>query len=271
MSKIAAHSSKTRSPQMQAQPNDSIFALPPELRNWVYREPLVGSTIRVHSDDENVPPEPALLQACRQIRHETLGIYYLENRFLFVIEYDRADNYIRWCNGVEHRQLSALSHSEVLRNLRIPTMGDHESRGEVYTGAVPLLRAVDKFCDAGMGRSETLAHLTAMMRADPLRRTDLLPALIYGVFEALELDGSGPGINDSSERSPRSSSSQVSVDNDQSDSIDSFGTDDEDEEGDAEDASGDESSEGSGESEDGSECSEDSKEGDDSSGDGIGY
>ncbi|KAK3673794.1 hypothetical protein LTR78_006348 [Recurvomyces mirabilis] len=284
MSKVAAHSGKTTSTQMEAQRHGSFFALPPELRSWVYREALVSGTILVRSDDENIPPEPALLQICRRVRHETLGIFYQENWFLFVIEHDRADNYIRWCNGVEHR-ISAntafdFRFADQVNFLRwvtarysricgVPDMDDDEEKTRSTRGL-----AVDKFRDSGMGRSEALAHMTAMMQVDPLRRIDFWSAITDGVFESLELDGSDLEISSSNEGSPTSSSSRISMDYDKSDLEGSFGTDDEDEDEDGEDLSSDESSEESGESDDGSECSQDgeeSDEGDDSGEDGIVY
>lgn len=50
-----------------------------------------------------MPTEPAILYTCRQIRAESLDIYYQENDFVFDIEDHDARNYIRWCKSAKRR------------------------------------------------------------------------------------------------------------------------------------------------------------------------
>ena len=57
----------------------SILALPPELRNKIYRFILVsGNEIRLAGDARS---QPAILRVNRQIRQEAISIYYSENEF----------------------------------------------------------------------------------------------------------------------------------------------------------------------------------------------
>ncbi|KXT07161.1 hypothetical protein AC578_2493 [Pseudocercospora eumusae] len=57
-----------------------LLALPPELRNHIYREVLVHNNNIIIITKSTKPP--SLLQLCREIRFEAQGIYLAENRFM---------------------------------------------------------------------------------------------------------------------------------------------------------------------------------------------
>lgn len=64
-------------------PRASLLGLTGELRNQIYRLAIVGPD-RVTIDAANpVPPQPGLLRTCRQLRNETLDIFYRENSFRY--------------------------------------------------------------------------------------------------------------------------------------------------------------------------------------------
>lgn len=69
------------------QQESPLLDLPPELRNEIYRYTLHASDWLVV--DGNMPEEPGLLSACRQIRTEASPIYYFENWFhIWINNYD---------------------------------------------------------------------------------------------------------------------------------------------------------------------------------------
>ncbi|KAK5127349.1 hypothetical protein LTR85_006688 [Meristemomyces frigidus] len=83
-----------------------LLALPPEMRNRIYRACLVEGDISIHSDDagNDLPTEPAILRTCRQIRDEAESILYQENTFDFTVEDHDASNYVKWCRSAERRR-----------------------------------------------------------------------------------------------------------------------------------------------------------------------
>ena len=81
--------------QLPANPLSSFSSLPPELRNQIYKLVLVsGHRITLFRPHSLV--QPALTKTCRQIRRESLGIYYSRNSFYGrIIDYDPT-MYIKW-------------------------------------------------------------------------------------------------------------------------------------------------------------------------------
>ncbi|KAK3063925.1 hypothetical protein LTS18_011639 [Coniosporium uncinatum] len=78
----APHTVEKHIPKQTAReaPAPSLFDLPAELRNHIYRYALTESHELVISDSAP-PQQPALTRTCRQIRTEALGIFYLNNGF----------------------------------------------------------------------------------------------------------------------------------------------------------------------------------------------
>ena len=60
-------------------PKPELLSIPGEIRNMIYRMALLSNG-RVNISKYPLP-EPALLRTCRQLRQETIAIFYLENRF----------------------------------------------------------------------------------------------------------------------------------------------------------------------------------------------
>ena len=58
----------------------SLLALPPEIRNTIYREVLVP-TVDILITRKVIERETALLKVCHQIREEASSIFYGENKF----------------------------------------------------------------------------------------------------------------------------------------------------------------------------------------------
>ena len=92
----AAASPNTTTPATDNKPTSRLLALPAELRNTIYELVLISPTdivIPAPSSPKSpgvtttnlFPPEPALLLTSHQIRHEALKIYYLSNRFRFLV------------------------------------------------------------------------------------------------------------------------------------------------------------------------------------------
>ena len=73
-----------------------FLSLPSEVRNTIYRHTLVKGKITVNPN-RPAPQPPGLLEVNRQVRSETINIYYRENIFLFRFNNMNADNYIKWC------------------------------------------------------------------------------------------------------------------------------------------------------------------------------
>ena len=68
---------------MKDSPSGSRFLdLPPEIRNSIYRFCLVNGDVVITKDLQ----APALLSTCRQIRCETLQLWYVANKFKIRIE-----------------------------------------------------------------------------------------------------------------------------------------------------------------------------------------
>lgn len=66
-------------------PTSRLLALPAEMRNEIYEWALTApqdGEIDITADWE----PPGLLATCRQIRHEALGMYFLDNTFVFNIQ-----------------------------------------------------------------------------------------------------------------------------------------------------------------------------------------
>ncbi|KAK3663222.1 hypothetical protein LTR22_005880 [Elasticomyces elasticus] len=89
--------------------SSAIHALPPELRNAIYRYVLLGDARIDIGTAYGRPPQPGLLQADRQIRREATGIYYAENLFSFHIQDCDASVYIQWCSSSERRRDSEMA------------------------------------------------------------------------------------------------------------------------------------------------------------------
>lgn len=74
-----------------------LLALPPELRNCIYRYTLLEDGQIEFEKNVEIPLPPALLQTSHQVRTEAHNIYYRKNIFLFRIKDFDASLYIRWC------------------------------------------------------------------------------------------------------------------------------------------------------------------------------
>lgn len=79
--------------QRIAQPFERLWDLPPEVRLMIYEHALepptkpfeIGYDSRIHTSYQPVdhPAWPAVLQVCRQMRHEILPAFYSKNEFSF--------------------------------------------------------------------------------------------------------------------------------------------------------------------------------------------
>jgi len=67
------------------------MSLPPEMRNLIYDFTLLGEAI----DVEGFPRNPALVQACRQVRHEAMPIWCCGNTF-FITQNDYSCSIASW-------------------------------------------------------------------------------------------------------------------------------------------------------------------------------
>ena len=79
--------------------------LPAELRNRIYRLTLL-ETQKIVISDHHKAKEPGLLSACRQIRQETLTLYYHENVFNILIENHDSTTLQHWISGSKNRPMS---------------------------------------------------------------------------------------------------------------------------------------------------------------------
>ncbi|KAK4549867.1 hypothetical protein LTR36_005168 [Oleoguttula mirabilis] len=181
-------------PRPTSHPSDdskpSLLTLAPELRNRIYRASLVQGTMTIRSADSKVvlPTEPGLLQTCRQIRDESLEIFYQENTFRFEIEENNAENYITWCRSAERRRLSNSTFTlgydcENWPNLeswmhawwfdRVDSPVDHSCveggqgpSGEGVADVAPhLFGVLEKLHASGMAWEEALATLKVIRMA----------------------------------------------------------------------------------------------------------
>ncbi|KAK5127464.1 hypothetical protein LTR85_006803 [Meristemomyces frigidus] len=75
----------------------TLLTLPLEMRNRIYRFVLVEPQNIVIRANEKPPEEPALLATCRQVRQESLNIYWKENNFEIEVRDYLAAFYARWC------------------------------------------------------------------------------------------------------------------------------------------------------------------------------
>lgn len=91
-----------------------LMMLPGELRNQIYRHVLCGNeNLRVGGSGYK---RPTFMLCCRQIRRETLAIYYQENRFKFVLYRWRCIGHERFCTALDAAevQLPKTGHFVVL-------------------------------------------------------------------------------------------------------------------------------------------------------------
>jgi len=90
-----------------------LFRLPRKLQDPIYHFALVEPKMDTMEHDVLPPPQPALLQVCRQIRSETTKLYYFSNflqpvRLLFQIIDCDASKYSSWCQSSPLRKDSWL-------------------------------------------------------------------------------------------------------------------------------------------------------------------
>lgn len=79
------------------QQNSRLLDLPPELRNQIYRHVLHEPNKIVIPTHGPIPTEPGLVRTCREIRAESLLIYYQENKFEFEVRSFDISTYLHWC------------------------------------------------------------------------------------------------------------------------------------------------------------------------------
>lgn len=107
--------SHSTSPTNSASP---LLNLPPELRNRIYRFALIEpNTVHVHRAGWSFH-QPALLKSCRQIRHEALGLFYLENKICTEIR--------DWSPAVRTRVNQLLAANGILSSQQM----HHRFKGE---------------------------------------------------------------------------------------------------------------------------------------------
>lgn len=75
-----------------------LLALPPEMRNRIYRFVVVTSTENdeIEIGKDHRPRPPFLLHTCHQLRQEAIKIYHEENHFHFRVHDCDASGYMRW-------------------------------------------------------------------------------------------------------------------------------------------------------------------------------
>lgn len=85
----AASRSSTSAQKPADAPKQTLLSLPPEMRNRIYRYVLLETEPIRTTPSRTPPPQPGLLSTCRQIRKESLDIYYQENKFkIHVVHFD---------------------------------------------------------------------------------------------------------------------------------------------------------------------------------------
>jgi len=73
-----------------------LLELSAELRNTIYRLALVSED-PIELEDADIPPmDPPLLKTCRQIRSEARGIFYKENKVIFLVEDWDISRIVKW-------------------------------------------------------------------------------------------------------------------------------------------------------------------------------
>jgi hypothetical protein len=69
----------------------------------IYHHAVIENFIYI-APDSSPPEQPGLLQVNRQLRNETVNIYYQENEFRWDIRDFNADKYIGWFGSSKHRR-----------------------------------------------------------------------------------------------------------------------------------------------------------------------
>lgn len=83
--------------------NCRLLSLPAEIRNTIYRYALVKAKILIQP--QRPPPhQPSLLRVSRQLRRETIKIYYSEKLFKWHIRDFNSDIKRAWCPASESRR-----------------------------------------------------------------------------------------------------------------------------------------------------------------------
>ena len=85
-----------------------LLSLPPEIRNLIYRYALVEGEINI-GHPHVLPTLPGALQVNKQVRSETLDIYYKENVFVWYIDQFNADALTQWCLSSWDRYFAQMS------------------------------------------------------------------------------------------------------------------------------------------------------------------
>ena len=80
-----------------------LLSLPPEIRNIIYRYALVDGKMIYIRYPHNLTGAPGVLQVNRQLRSETVDIYYKENTFNFYIHHYSPEGLMKWCGSSEAR------------------------------------------------------------------------------------------------------------------------------------------------------------------------
>jgi hypothetical protein len=170
----------------------ALGKLPGEVRNLIYRFTLLEpANIKIQATPQP-EQQPTLLQICRQIRREALGIYYNENKFAFSIADFDASVLIKWsCSSParrgcpKHLLFQAPPRSGSRQNLlvwlkayfegdvtsmggtKIPSSGRSQRKA-----ARPLFEMVGRMKEEGMSWEKVAAHLefafTVMAELNPV-------------------------------------------------------------------------------------------------------
>ena len=77
---MPSQDSRPSEPSCPESPKPSLFGIPGEIRNIIYRHVIAGDIIHITYSPF---PEPAILRTYRELRREVLDIYCLENKLIF--------------------------------------------------------------------------------------------------------------------------------------------------------------------------------------------
>ncbi|KAK4561046.1 hypothetical protein LTR86_005001 [Recurvomyces mirabilis] len=91
--------------------NSRLLRLPPELRNRIYGLVLLDEVQEFRFSFHHYSTYPPLLQACQQIRHEALCIYFRSADFEFIIHWRGLGALLRYLDGLDAQAQLQLLHN----------------------------------------------------------------------------------------------------------------------------------------------------------------
>ncbi|KAK5124260.1 hypothetical protein LTR85_001963 [Meristemomyces frigidus] len=108
-----------------------LLALPPELRNHIYEDTIADGENVIIAEDGTMQSQPSLLLTCRQIRAESLPLYY-DNTFRLTISDDDKATAIAWLHS-----LAPNEHGSRIRALIIEISFDASKRVPIKPKTTP--------------------------------------------------------------------------------------------------------------------------------------